>query len=87
VSETLNFPRVLVIEEGRIIEDGTPQDLAAQSGTRYQQLLEAEEQVRQGLWASADWQRLWIDDGRLAPRADDLKIPGSPEKPAAADMI
>lgn len=87
VSETLNFPRVLVIEEGRIIEDGTPQDLAAQSGTRYQQLLEAEEQVRQGLWASADWQRLWIDDGRLAPRADDFKIPGSPEEPAAADMI
>ncbi len=87
VSETLNFPRVLVIEEGRIIEDGTPQDLAAQSGTRYQQLLEAEEQVRQGLWASADWQRLWIDDGRLAPRTDDFKIPGSPEEPAAADML
>jgi ABC-type transport system involved in cytochrome bd biosynthesis fused ATPase/permease subunit len=87
VSETLNFPRVLVIEEGRIIEDGTPQDLATRPGARYQQLLEAEEQVRQGLWASTDWQRLWIEDGRLTPRTDNFKIPGSPEDPVPTDML
>ncbi len=35
VGETLNFPRVLVIEEGHIIEDGNPAELAAQPETRY----------------------------------------------------
>ena len=52
VGETLNFPRVLVIEEGHIIEDGDPAVLAAQPESRYHQLLEAEEAVRNNLWGN-----------------------------------
>jgi ATP-binding cassette subfamily B protein len=66
VGETLGFPRVLVIEEGRIIEDGEPGELAGNPGSRYRQLLDAEEAVRRGLWESAEWRRLVIDDGRLS---------------------
>jgi ATP-binding cassette subfamily B protein len=65
MKETLAFSRVLVIEEGKIMEDGNPQDLAARDGTRYRALLDAEEEVREGLWQSAEWRRLWIEDGRL----------------------
>ena len=83
VSETLNFPRVIVIEEGRIIEDGVPQELAKIGSSRYHELLEAEQQVRQGLWASADWQRLWIENGHLTLRQPDFKVPGSGEDDAA----
>jgi ATP-binding cassette subfamily B protein len=79
VSETLNFSRVLVIEEGRVVEDGVPAELADNPGTRYRELLDAEEQVRQGLWASTDWQRWWIEEGRLSPRPADLKVPGRSE--------
>lgn len=66
VGETLQFPRVLVIEDGCIIEDGSPEELANKSSSRYRELLNAEESVRVGLWESAQWRRLFIDDGRLA---------------------
>jgi ATP-binding cassette subfamily B protein len=69
VGETLSFPRVLVIEEGRIVEDATPVELASTSGSRYRELLDAEEEVRQGLWASADWRRYWIEEGKLVESA------------------
>jgi ATP-binding cassette subfamily B protein len=65
VGETQAFPRVLVVEGGRIIEDGAPADLAARPDSRYRALLEAEEAVRKELWASAEWRRLTIDGGRL----------------------
>jgi ATP-binding cassette subfamily B protein len=65
VGETLSFPRVLVIEEGRIVEDAPPADLAAQPSSRYRTLLDAEQAVRQNLWASTAWRRLVMEGGRL----------------------
>jgi len=65
VGETQGFPRVIVIEDGRIIEDDTPKRLKAKRGSRYQAMLEAEEDVRHDLWASTDWRRMWIEDGKL----------------------
>jgi ABC-type transport system involved in cytochrome bd biosynthesis fused ATPase/permease subunit len=69
VSETLIFPRVLVIEDGQILEDGEPAQLAEQPGSRYRSLLQAEEEVRKGLWQGADWRRMTIADGRLEENA------------------
>jgi ABC-type bacteriocin/lantibiotic exporter with double-glycine peptidase domain len=66
VGETLQFPRVLVIEEGHIIEDGNPAELAAQPESRYRQLLDAEEAVRNNLWGNVGWRRLIIDSGKLS---------------------
>ena len=66
VGETLNFPRVLVIEEGHLIEDGDPAALAAQPESRYRQLLDAEEAVRNNLWANVGWRRFIIDGGKLS---------------------
>ncbi|HXU31775.1 MAG TPA: ATP-binding cassette domain-containing protein [Thermoanaerobaculia bacterium] len=66
VGETLDFPRVLVLEAGRIVEDGPPSDLAARPGSRYRALLDAEHEVREGLWASAVWRRLRMERGRLS---------------------
>jgi len=65
VGATQAFERVLVVEGGRIVEDGTPATLAAQPDSRYVALLAAEMAVRQGLWASATWRRLWLAGGRL----------------------
>jgi ATP-binding cassette subfamily B protein len=65
VGETLSFPRVLVIEEGRIVEDAPPAELANQTGSRYRSLLDAEQAVRQNLWASTAWRRLVMEAGRL----------------------
>ena len=65
VGETLSFPRVLVVADGRVVEDGAPAELAAQPGSRYQALLAAEKAVRQDLWSDAAWRRIELEQGRL----------------------
>jgi ABC-type dipeptide/oligopeptide/nickel transport system ATPase component len=65
VGETRAFDRVLVMEGGRIIEDGTPTHLAGQPQSRYSALLEAAVAVQQGLWSRGRWRRLWLNEGRL----------------------
>jgi ATP-binding cassette subfamily B protein len=66
VGETLDFERVLVIENGHVIEDGAPAKLKRRRNSRYADLLKAEEQVRQGMWASSEWRHLRMDDGKLS---------------------
>jgi ATP-binding cassette subfamily B protein len=68
VSDTLDLPRVLVVEKGRVIEDGSPWKLAADPSSRYRALLDAEEAVRRGLWSSAQWRRISLRDGKLLER-------------------
>jgi ATP-binding cassette subfamily B protein len=65
VGETQAFERVLVIENGRIVEDAPPAVLAARPDSRYRAMLDAEETVRRGMWESAAWRRLWIEKGEL----------------------
>jgi ATP-binding cassette subfamily B protein len=65
VSDTLDLPRVLVIEQGRIVEDGNPRQLAANAYSRYRALLDAEDGVRRSLWSSARWRRVRLGEGKL----------------------
>ena len=65
VGETLSFPRVLVVDCGRIVEDGSPEDLVRQPDSTYRKLLLAEEEVREGLWSTSNWQHLHLHDGQL----------------------
>ena len=69
VGDTRQFDRVIVIEDGQIAEQGAPQDLL-QADTRYRRLLEAEQQVREGLWSGPMWRRFWLSDGRVEERRD-----------------
>jgi ATP-binding cassette subfamily B protein len=64
VAETLAFERVLVVEGGRIVEDGAPAQLA-QTASRYRELLDAETSVRQTMWQGAHWRRLSVAQGQL----------------------
>ena len=68
VGETLAFGRVLVVEQGRIVEDGRPRDLAL-ANSRYRQLLAAERDLRRRAWADTNWRRLRLDGGRLVETA------------------
>lgn len=65
VAETQAFKRILVIEHGRIVEDGAPAELAAQTDSRYRAMLEAEQAVREGSWSDTTWRRLRMEAGRL----------------------
>ena len=66
VGETRGFDHVVVIESGRVVEQGAPSELLAGDGP-YRALLDAEAGVRTELWKSADWQHLWLEGGRVAP--------------------
>jgi ABC-type multidrug transport system fused ATPase/permease subunit len=65
IEETRDFERVLVIEAGRLVEDGPPDQLAADAGSRYRALLDAEGAVRSALGSNPGWQRLQLRTGRL----------------------
>ncbi|HEU4532699.1 MAG TPA: ABC transporter ATP-binding protein, partial [Polyangiaceae bacterium] len=65
VGETLGFERVLVVEGGRVVEDGSPAELSRDEGSRYRALLDAERLVRRGLWADGAWRRLRVERGEL----------------------
>ncbi len=71
VASTSNFDRVLVIECGRVVEDGSPDELAARAGSRYRALLEAEHELSEGLWSGTGWQRYRIEYGNLVNTGDE----------------
>ncbi len=68
VCETRGFDRVLVVERGRIIEDGSPAQLAGRSDSRFKEMLDAESNVRHALWSGSRWRRLHLTKGRLLER-------------------
>jgi ABC-type bacteriocin/lantibiotic exporter with double-glycine peptidase domain len=57
IREALAFERVLVMEDGRIVEDG--------HGRRFQAMLQAERAIRDEFWDSEEWRRLRLDNGQL----------------------
>lgn len=65
ISEVLAFDRVLVLEDGRIVEDGDPRQLARGSQSRFVAMLEAERAIREEFWSGAEWRRLRLENGQL----------------------
>lgn len=65
VSETRAFDRVLVIEGGKIVEDGHPAALAEEPVSRYRALLDAERAVQLSGWSRGAWRRLLLDNGNI----------------------
>jgi len=65
VTETQSFGRVLVVDNGAVVEDGDPITLV-QTASRYRDLVTTEQQVHERLWASPVWRRIRVDGGRLA---------------------
>jgi len=66
LAETHVFSRVIVVEGGKIIEDGEPAQLAADPGSRYSHLLARERRANE-VWSR--WKRVAIVDGRIEDRS------------------
>ena len=82
VAHTLGFERVLVVAGGRIAEDGAPAALAAQPGSRFRALLEAERRVQARL-RGGEWRQLVVDAGGVRAPADaGAGAPAGEESPA-----
>jgi len=68
VAQTQEFDRVLVVEGGRIIENAPPKELLANEKSRYAELLRADLDNHQLLWANGDWRHWWLADGKLVEK-------------------
>jgi len=64
VSECEDFDRVLVLEKGRLVEDGAPSELRNRQGSRYRRLLEVEEELSE-FWSDGSWRTFRLENGRL----------------------
>jgi ATP-binding cassette subfamily B protein len=66
IAATRDFPRVIVIDQGRVVEDGAPEELIARPGSRYASLLQSYQRVQREQWSRAEWRRLWLRRGQLS---------------------
>lgn len=73
-AEAAGFDRLLVLEDGRLVEDGPPATLAARRGSRYRAMLDAEARAAGALLAPG-WRRLVLADGQLR------EVPGGAAAP------
>ncbi len=71
---TLDFERVVVIHERRIVEDGDPRELAHREGSHYADLLRAESHVSDEVWRGDEWRRVELRAG-LASETRGEEIP------------
>jgi ATP-binding cassette subfamily B protein len=65
IAETRAFDRVLVVDDGHIVEDGHPDALATQTGSRYAGMLSEEEDLKKRAWSASVWRRVFLSAGRL----------------------
>ncbi|UJR83153.1 ATP-binding cassette domain-containing protein [Sandaracinus amylolyticus] len=65
VRDTSSFDRVLVIEDGEVIEDGTPAELLAVEGSRYRALFDADVALADRLWGEDVFRRIRVSRGEL----------------------
>jgi ABC-type bacteriocin/lantibiotic exporter with double-glycine peptidase domain len=63
IAETTLFDRVIVVDGGRIVEQGEPSVLAKRTDSRYRSLLNAEATLTATTWSSSEWRRLRMSGG------------------------
>ncbi|MCY1056848.1 ATP-binding cassette domain-containing protein [Nannocystis sp. SCPEA4] len=65
IDAALAFDRVLVIDGGRLVEEGAPKDLSSKPDSKFAALLRAEAELRAEGWSDPRWRRLRMDGGQL----------------------
>lgn len=65
IDTALGFSRVLVIEGGRIVEDGAPAELLVAPGSRLAALHAAQEALHREVWGDPTWRRWRMERGVL----------------------
>jgi ABC-type bacteriocin/lantibiotic exporter with double-glycine peptidase domain len=58
VAETTDFDRIFVIEDGALVEAGTPAALLATAGSRYAELVATDQSAQERTWSAGHWRRL-----------------------------
>nr|WP_240358369.1 ATP-binding cassette domain-containing protein [Myxococcus vastator] len=86
VEHTQEFDRVLVIENGRVLENGPPKELLANKASRYAVLLRADQENRTLLWGGGRWRHWWLSDGQLVEKPAPKPVETPVAEPAAGEL-
>jgi ABC-type multidrug transport system ATPase subunit len=65
LADTLSFDRVVILRNGRLIEEGSPEKLLQIKDSQYRLLVDQEETLRRQFWSSARWRRTWLEGKTL----------------------
>jgi ATP-binding cassette subfamily B protein len=65
VSDTVLSDRVIVMDDGRLVEDGVPTDLMASPDSHFARLARADAEMLETAWSKARWQRRRIEGGAM----------------------
>ncbi len=68
ITESLQFDRVLVLEEGKIVQDGRPKELVGSNEGSFSRMLEAQKRANQQLGEGPAWRRLSLDESGLSEK-------------------
>jgi len=64
IAETERFRRVLVIDAGRVVEDGDPRELGSRPGSVYATLLRGDRAMHENEWSAEHWRQIWLAGGK-----------------------
>jgi ABC-type multidrug transport system fused ATPase/permease subunit len=70
ITESLEFDRVVVLDRGRIVQDGSPEKLIADSDGAFSRMLQAQRQADREVWKGPDWRRICLDEGAFREKAN-----------------
>lgn len=59
------FERVLVVDAGRIVEDGHPATLAQDTTSLYGQMVASHTKMRETVWETDNWRQWHLSDGQI----------------------
>lgn len=65
IEDAISFERVLVIDQGTVVEDGAPQALLENAQGQLSALLREQRRLARLLWSSACWRRARLENGKL----------------------
>jgi ATP-binding cassette subfamily B protein len=74
IAEAFAFERVVVVDRGRIVEDGDPLLLSQRPSSRYRRMLHAHEALHARFTAGVEWRRITFADGRIVHQGADVPI-------------
>lgn len=63
IGDTSNFSRIIVMSQGQCIEDGSPEQLLADSQSSYYKLYHDDRKLQTECWSSAQWSNWRMNNG------------------------
>jgi ABC-type bacteriocin/lantibiotic exporter with double-glycine peptidase domain len=66
LQEAASFDRIVVVEQGRIVEDGSPAALLKSAESIYRRMLESEKAILKQVWSDGGWRRIQVASGHAS---------------------